>query len=477
MNIEHRSRIFTSFILLGLIFMNPCAADDATWISFQSRPDIQAPILDVSINNEQSVTPGSIFLAPYERAGPGPYIYDMKGELIWCGSIGSTTEISHDTHVCSYAESDHLCFFQGAQIGGYARGLNLFLDNEYKPARTVQSGRGLELSDMHELKIVDGDRVLITVYQPEQYDLVSLGIPAAKGWVMSGVFQEINISSGKVLFEWSSLDHVPLSETYVPLGLNSVAGNGLSNTPPWDYFHINSHHLQVPGKDGSVIWRLGGKASSFALVDYNFSSQHDARFREENQTHTIMSLFDNASDGCRNTSFTSAGMINEYFHLLERFEAPGKGLLSTSQGNTQILPTGNVFIGWGENPSVSEHTADGSVVYFASLKDYHAMNYRAFKWTWTATPSISPNIFAQASSSDTPVTLWASWNGATEYNGWNFYGRESSSDLLVLFGSVTRQGFQTTFTVPRFCSHVLAEAVSVNGTGLRNTSLKIVTLP
>ncbi|KAJ5140376.1 ASST-domain-containing protein [Penicillium atrosanguineum] len=81
MNIdEHCSHVITSVIILGIIFTITCAADAATWISFQSvmvlrqRPDIHAPILDVSTNNEQSVTPGFIFLAPYETALPGPYI-------------------------------------------------------------------------------------------------------------------------------------------------------------------------------------------------------------------------------------------------------------------------------------------------------------------------------------------------------------------------------------------------------------------
>ena len=128
-------------------------------------------------------------------------------------------------------------------------------------------------------------------------------------------------------------------------------------------------------------------------------------------------------------------------NILERFGAPERGLLSTSHGNTQVLPYRNLFIGWGENPSGSEHTADGSVVYCASLKDHHALNYRAFKWNWTATPSASPDFIAQVSSPNTPVTLWASWNGATEYNSWNFYERKSKSDPLVLWGSVTQQGF------------------------------------
>jgi hypothetical protein len=353
---------------------------------------------------------------------------------------------------------------------------------------------------MHELKIVDEDSVLITVYQPKQYDLASFGIPAANGWVMDGVFQEINTTSGEALFQWSSLDHVPLSQTYAPLGLNSVVGNGLSNTTAWDYFHINSvdksangdyvvssRHTStiymVSGKDGSLIWQLGGKESSFTLVDYNFSSQHDARLQGENQTHTILSLFDNGSDRYRNTSSSSAGMIVALDHrtnnssIVKRFEAPGNGLLSTSQGNTQILSNGGAFIGWGEHPSISEHTADGSAVYFATLKDSHAMNYRAFKGSWTATPSATPDLFAQASSSNTPVTLWASWNGATEYNSWKFYGSNSDSAPMVLLGSVPRQGFQTTFTSPQPCSHALAEAISPDGAGLRNSTIVTVTLP
>jgi hypothetical protein len=475
-------------------------------------------LLDVTINDEHSVTPGFIFLAPFQNELPGPYIYDTSGvslealysmqrtsadkiqELVWSGSNGSTEEVSHDLHVCSFAGSDHLCFFKGALLGGYGQGVNLILDSEYKPVATVQSGGGLEPSDLHELKIIDEDRMLITVYHPQQYDISYYGIPAGNGWLMDGIFQEINITSGEVLFQWNSLDHVPLVETYTLPQSNLVAGDGLSNTTAWDYFHINSvdksangdylissRHTstiyKISGKDGSVIWRLGGKESSFTLTDYNFSSQHDARFREENDTHTILSLFENGSDGNRTTSLTSAGMIVALDHrtntsnILTRFEAPGTGLLSTSQGNTQILPNGNVFIGWGQNPSVSEHTADGSLIYFATVKDDNAFNYRAFKSNWSATPSESPTVFAQASSPSSAVTLSASWNGATEYSSWNFYGYTSESDPLVHLGSVARQGFQTTFTTSQFYSPVFAEAVALNGTGLRNSTMVRVDLP
>lgn len=37
------------------------------------------PLLDVSIKNEQDMSPGFIFWAPYRTEIPGPYIYDING--------------------------------------------------------------------------------------------------------------------------------------------------------------------------------------------------------------------------------------------------------------------------------------------------------------------------------------------------------------------------------------------------------------
>lgn len=335
--------------------------------------------------------------------------------------------------------------------------------------------------------------MLFTVYQPRQYDLSAYGIKTQQGWVMDGVFQEVDIKSGAVLFQWGSLDHIPLTETYVPLGINPVVGDGLSNTTAWDYFHINSvdkssqgdylisaRHTsgiyKISGKDGSVIWRLGGLNSTFHMANFNFSSQHDARFHKDNNTHTVLSLFDNGSNNYRNTSLTSSGMIVSIDHqtntatLLQRFEAPAPGLRSTSQGNTQVLSNGNVFIGWGSIPSFSEHTADGAPVYYATLTNPDSMNYRAFKYNWTATPSDPPDFTAQAPSNGA-TSFWASWNGATDYTHWNFYGTSSASDQFVLLAKIGKQGFQTTYTSPSFHPLAFAEAVAIDGSSIKNSSV------
>ena len=59
--------------------------------------------------------------------------------------------------------------------------------------------------------------------------------------MLDSVVQEIDIPTGLVLFQWDSLDHVPLSASYEP---RAEARN------PYDYFHVNSVEHDV---DGNLI--------------------------------------------------------------------------------------------------------------------------------------------------------------------------------------------------------------------------------
>ena len=48
------------------------------------------------------------------------------------------------------------------------------------------------------------------------YDLSPVGGPG-DGQVFDGVVEEIDVATGGVLFEWHSLDHVPLTESHAPV--------------------------------------------------------------------------------------------------------------------------------------------------------------------------------------------------------------------------------------------------------------------
>lgn len=156
--------------------------------------------------------------------------------------------------------------------------------------------------------------------------------------------------------------------------------------------------------------------------------------------------------------------------LLQSIIAPNGGCLSASQGNFQQLPNGNSFFGWGSDAAISEHAADGSPVLLASFATTGAMNYRAYKFNWTATPVGKPAFYSYAHNNTAPTTYYASWNGATEVASWRFYSSSSLAGPFTLLGNHAKVGFETMFTVPSYQTFSIVEAVGANGSGIANSS-------
>src|SRR5439155_691084 len=81
--------------------------------------------------------------------------------------------------------------------------------------------------------------------------LTSIGGPADQA-VVDGIVQEIDIRTGRVLFQWNSADHVPYSDSEQPLPS--------SPSTPWDWFHVNAVHLDGAGNlliDARNTWTTG----------------------------------------------------------------------------------------------------------------------------------------------------------------------------------------------------------------------------
>ena len=236
-------------------------------------------------------------------------------------------------------------------------------------------------------------------------DLSSIGGPVA-GQLVVGVVQEIDIPSGKVLFQWRSDDHVPLTETNMPQV--TAAGNV-------DYFHLNSVGVDLDGdllisarhtdaiykvdrKSGQIKWRLGGKSSDFKLgPGATFHYQHDVR-RHADGTLTI---FDNGAavpgaPGVEpfsrplrlalNMKTMTASLVGQYL--------PPQGRSTWAMGNVQQLPGGGAFVGWGTFGAFTEFTAAGTVCFDASFGD-GSVTYRAFRFPWVGRPTGRPAIAAR----------------------------------------------------------------------------------
>lgn len=497
------------YTLAGLAAFANAQSNDSSPVSFfHSRPDLLAPALNVTSSNLSAVSPGYVFMAPYQALQAGPYIYDKMGNLVWSGYAEVGAYNAHNFYPCPYKGQNALCMFQGNQLSGYARGHAVILNQDYQIIDTISSAGGVVPADQHEFKMTaGGETALITVYQQIAWDLSRIGLTRNQGWVMDSIFQEINMTDGSVIFDWSSLNNVDPYTSYVYPKSSDISGDGLGPQTAWDYFHMNSvdksnltgnyiisaRHMStiynINATDGSIIWRLqAGGDSDFACTDFNFSYQHDAQIVAENATSITLSMYDNASNNFNKTSDQSSGKILtiDYNSKTASLSAPltvfpgTKNILSASQGNTQVLSNGNIFHGWGDWPLFSEHTPDGNAVWTANIgpNQGEVMNYRAFSGEWYSIPSTTvPALWTFSKNTDALVAMYVSWNGCTEVMTWTFYGANDYYDTFTKIGGTSKNGFETIYQSETHYIYTFAEAIGYDGSSLRNSSIQQTFVP
>ncbi|KAG9557368.1 hypothetical protein KCU61_g2698, partial [Aureobasidium melanogenum] len=464
---------------------------------FYTRPLSQAPALNVTI--QADFTPGYVFMSPYKSIKPAPYIYDKFGNLVWDGYGVTGSANAHNFRPCQYNGAPHLCFNQVNQQNGYGIGQSMIVDQNYKVVATAQTGGNVEPVDMHEFQLLNnGETAIVSSYQIVPYDLSYFNITTGLGWLSEGVFQEVNVTTGEVLFEWFSTNHVDPSASQITPNSTDTGGDGFGPQTAFDYFHINSidkstvtgnylvsarhtstlYYVNATSRD--IIWQLSYLGQTdFSCSNFNFSFSHDARLLSENDTTTVLSIFDNASNGYTTTTSQSSGKVIAIDHnsgvatMLSNTTYPSdQGLSATSQGNTQLLSNGGFFHTWGNNPYLSEHSANGTAVFAAQFAaEDSAQNYRAFSANWESTPATTvPDVYAYAVNSSAPTRIYVSWNGCTTVASWQFYGGVSVGEDFSIIGQTNKTGFETFWEADRFYQWVRVEAMDADGNALRNSS-------
>src|SRR5271170_4629556 len=194
---------------------------------FHSRPDLRPPTVTVTASSP-AVAPGDEFVAPYSGPGQsGPMILDPDGGLLWFKSLPTHTAATN-LRVQEYAGKPVLTWWQGdISVHGFGLGEDVILDSAYAEIARVRAGNGLQ-ADLHDFQLTPRGTALITAYDPIYCNLSAVGGPA-DGAVTDGTFQEIDVRTGLVMFQWTSLDHVALDESYAPAG-------GTSTAWPFDFF-------------------------------------------------------------------------------------------------------------------------------------------------------------------------------------------------------------------------------------------------
>lgn len=357
----------------------------------------------------------------------------------------------NNPRIQEYKGLPYFTFWEGDDFSGHGLGHCLLYDSSYQQVYNVSTKMINTKMDSHECQLTDDGTALVTAYEKIPYDMTNAagGHGPPDGQLLDSIFEEIDIATGDLKFLWRASHHFDINETTVGWGPGDYGAP--TEDVGWDFFHINSLQKTkqgdylvsgrrvkiltlISGKDGSVIWQLGGYNNQFFDLSggraTDFGYQHTARFLNDELTE--LTLFDNhdldpgkASPGCPEgcsrglhlrlnyddpANFT-AEVVHEYYHPM--------AIASWAMGGYQKLPNGNVLISWGTTPVITEYTEDGDIVFDAQLGPWWAMQgnqmpvYRAWSMNWTAYPTWKPDIAAGNGYA------YISWNGATEVDSWD----------------------------------------------------------
>ncbi|HLI14520.1 MAG TPA: MFS transporter [Acidimicrobiales bacterium] len=447
--------------------------------SFVSAPSLHPPRLTV-VRSSLPPAPADIMLASfYDLTSPpmdgqsGPLIVNSRLQLVWFKQVPRDVVASNLSEQ-TYDGEPVLAWWQGrvTDTGATESGEDVVVDRHYRVVATLRGADGWIIS-MHSLVIVGHD-AWVTANRDVPYDLYRYG-GTERGALTDSAVQEYDLRTGRLLYTWDALDHVPLSDSYA---------NPPRNGFPWDAYHVNSAEV-LPGNrllvsmrntwaaylvdasTGRVLWTLGGKHSTFRFgPGASFAWQHDVMLRRG----SLVTMFD---DEC--CQISGAGT-----YLAPR--APSRGLelrldLATRRatlvrqygpgtysaaymGSLDPLPGGDVLVGWGAVPHIAEYTAQGRLVFDATLPGPD-LSYRATPLEhWRGEPLSPPAGAARRRGRGSVV--YASWNGATEVAAWRVLAGRSAASLVAV-ARRARSGFETAVPLRRSYPVYEVEALDAHG--------------
>ena len=343
---------------------------------------------------------GDIFITPSGGTASGPEIISNTGKVIWFHPL-PPHELASDFRTQTYLGKPVLTWWQGPpNLGAVSGGTDYIYNDRYRRIAEVKGGNGYS-ADGQEFLITPKNTALIVADTITTANLTSIGGPADQK-VVNSIVQEINIRTGKVLFQWNAADHVPYQDSEQPRPASAAT--------PWDWFYINAVHLDTDGnllisaryawavykvslRTGKIIWVLGGKHSTFRLKAATgqvldkageiFAYQHDPEAIGNNE----YTLFDDESGSSSSYLLRYSRVVTVRLDLATKVATLVKsvrqpeGLLATEEGSAQTTRNGDLFVSWGNLSYISEFSPAGQLLFNAQLPGVD-ITYRAYRLPW-----------------------------------------------------------------------------------------------
>lgn len=403
-------------------------------------------------------------------------IVDGHGQLVWMADRWGHIR---DARVHEYRGQDYITFWNAAMNTTFEEGTYYMvmrynagasyklttsqLDSSYETAYEIHPYGNITGSDPYGFDIIDESAVM-TVRRPAHADLTSIGGPKNAS-IFDSLVQEIDIETGKLVFQWSALQYFSPRES-----LERYRSRQDSSK---DIFHINSVDKDDHGNyiilfrylraivcvspDGDVLWTLGGKRNSF----YDLSSGEATRITTEHrakwQPGNIINLVDTDAPDRRPTHAAHHQGVrialdpDNITAVLLQESANSSATLTHGQHPPRPTSTGDALSGSSKHSAPYTESSSGNVICDAALGAYETdkhNSYRKFKGAWTGRPKRRPDVAIRNGFTD--MNVYVSWNGATDVRHWRV---ESAGDrpgeTIVDLQHRGHDSFAPLVTVPR----------------------------
>jgi hypothetical protein len=434
---------------------------------FRTLPDVRPTPFCVAVRRGAKVGREGILVTPRPDPKRDPHeqfglmLISNDGKLLW---YMRRPHKVHDLKPVSYHGRPALAFFERDSSGGYYE----LLDQQYRSVARIRAGYG-DPTDEHELQLTSQGMAYVG------------SDPVKRGNITDYVVREIDPASGSARFEWRARGNIALADSYAARPHDGT---------PWDYFHGNSidsptasdptvivsarNTSAVYGIDrrtGKTKWILGGKRDQFHLArhpNWVFCTQHDVRRLPGNR----LLMFDNGgahiarSPRCpvhpARVLLFKLDPARHRVRLLRSISsvglAPsGGGFLSGWVGSAVPQSGGDVLVDWGSVPRVSSIGPDGREKLVLRLRYW---SYRAAPSRWVGRPGGVPAMAVKRG--DGHVTIWASWNGATEIERWQVLAGKDANALAPV-GSAPFEDLETRIRVHTDEPCVAVRALDAHG--------------
>lgn len=494
--LRDRSPIHIAFTVahLGTVppVLNLSQTQPAKLRSFVSEPGLTPP--KISVLKQAPDLPGDTFLTPLPSpivhpgshivisispVGPGgPMIIDGRGRLVWFRQL-EHPDVAANLMIQRYQGQSVLTWWQGpVTIAAFGLGEGVIANHSYQTIATVQAGNGY-MMDLHDFRLTPDGNALFTVDSPILVHLPGTS-PGTRSPLLDAIVQEVNVRTGLVVWEWHAYGHIPLKDSYATP----------ANSSSFDAYHINSIDpladgtVLISARDtsalydidphgGRIKWTLGGKASDFRLASgARFWFQHDASMLPNGE----ITMFDDEAGPPRKAPSSRGLVLTLDFKqmraaLVRQYHRP-RVTSAQSEGSFQTLAGGNVFLGFGAQPFFSEFSPSGKLLFDAALPADDG-SYRELRLPWGATPKTRPAVAARRVDAS-HITVYASWNGATDVAGWQVL---TGPDAASLHRATTARstGFETRIAITTKAQVVAVRALSSTGRSLAES--RPVTVP